>query len=679
MQLLEFQAIALKRILGNLTTAENYRVILESPTGSGKTNIALKLVDEMRNATSEDIVFIWIAPGTGFLHKQSFNRAKNSLNNVTPNIVEGDISYFESDNIYFVNWEKINKVNNKYNMTSGDSVTWDSAISKARLSSKIFLIIDEEHLAHSDKSNEIISKISPDYLLRLSATPKDDLGAVKVIIKEREVIDAGLIRNEIIINDNLNDGDEFGDEIAIKYGIEKQKHLSKIYVKEGFDITPLLLVQIPSGNEDKYLEEVKKMITKLGVSESKIAIWLSDEKINLDSIDEMNVLIFKNAIATGWDYPRAQILVKLRDMGSKAFHIQTIGRIRRNIGGRPFVNSELNKGYLFTIDEKLKEEAKNHFNGKEVIYSILKKKYSNVKLPKAIFKKYNMDNYEDLVRIALAEKAIEAKKEKFTQSMSMDKITIKGTEKALTTVKTKQNIDAQQVKRDFWRSVSNLATSTKRLNYANLNSILKTLFHESSNGLIFKLNTYDYYKFIVNNEKILNSFLVDFVKEASEIIFQDSVQSKLPSIEKTMVTNDYTLAKKSFYDNYPIDRHESLVEKKFISKVDDSIIFDAWMKNTASIDSPLNIVYKTSNEYKNFKPDFILLKDEKIVVCEVKGESDIDKNTKFKYDAAKEFFNKNNIDFILVREYNNELVYWSGEIYNDDLSKYKYLGDYDEK
>jgi len=60
-------------------------------------------------------------------------------------------------------------------------------------------------------------------------------------------------------------------------------------------------------------------------------------------------LIFKQAIALGWDCPRAQILVIFRETKEKVFLIQTVGRIMRmpefhHYESRP----ELNKGYVFT-------------------------------------------------------------------------------------------------------------------------------------------------------------------------------------------------------------------------------------------------------------------------------------------------------------------------------------------
>ena len=60
---------------------------------------------------------------------------------------------------------------------------------------------------------------------------------------------------------------------------------------------------------------------------------MSDKKQNLEDIEDNDAtpiaVIIKQAVATGLDCPRAQILVKLRDNMSEVFEIQTIGRIRR--------------------------------------------------------------------------------------------------------------------------------------------------------------------------------------------------------------------------------------------------------------------------------------------------------------------------------------------------------------
>ena len=63
-------------------------------------------------------------------------------------------------------------------------------------------------------------------------------------------------------------------------------------------------------------------------------------------------LIIKQAIATGWDAPRAKILIKLRENMGEAFTIQTIGRIRRMPQPQDghYNVDVLDNAYLYTFD-----------------------------------------------------------------------------------------------------------------------------------------------------------------------------------------------------------------------------------------------------------------------------------------------------------------------------------------
>ena len=83
-----------------------------------------------------------------------------------------------------------------------------------------------------------------------------------------------------------------------------------------------------------------------------MAVWLSEEKINTEilenNLSEVEFLIFKQAIDTGWDCPRAQILVRFREIRSITFEIQTIGRILRMPEAYHYANDNLNKGFVYT-------------------------------------------------------------------------------------------------------------------------------------------------------------------------------------------------------------------------------------------------------------------------------------------------------------------------------------------
>ena len=112
------------------------------------------------------------------------------------------------------------------------------------------------------------------------------------------------------------------------------------------------------------LESVENYFESKGITyeNNLLAVWLSDKKQNLEDIEEPDAqpiaVIIKQAVATGWDCPRAHILVKLRDNMSETFEIQTIGRIRRMPEATHYGSDLLDCCYLYTLDEKFTESVK---------------------------------------------------------------------------------------------------------------------------------------------------------------------------------------------------------------------------------------------------------------------------------------------------------------------------------
>ena len=92
-----------------------------------------------------------------------------------------------------------------------------------------------------------------------------------------------------------------------------------------------------------------------------VNIWMSDQKIISDDLTEKNgspaFLLMKQAVATGWDCPRAKILVKLREGGSERFQIQTIGRIRRMPERKHYLfPGVLDFCFIYTLDSEYKND-----------------------------------------------------------------------------------------------------------------------------------------------------------------------------------------------------------------------------------------------------------------------------------------------------------------------------------
>jgi type III restriction enzyme len=371
-----------------LWKTEKYRLplIFKAPTGSGKTIMMaefLRCLDD-NYQFNEDKAYLWVSFGGDESYMQSKKKLHQYFNEGTDmnlkdvnNLSEGKLY---KNNIFFINWSKIKgadkdskKLRKPNEHTEGEFGIFDEFIQKTKKERDLVLIIDEAHTeTNTTLANEVIDLIDPRIILKVTATPKDekeikalafDKKAGFVEALEEEVIKSGLIKEKIIIqteeeihkleNKNLSE-----DEIMLELALNKRLELKKLYEDLNLDINPLILIQLPSDEKEK--EEVasnKKDVVlsylmKKGVKESEIAIWLSNEKKNLELIEKningVNFMIFKVAPATGWDCPRADILVMFREISNPSFHTQIIGRIKRMPEGRHYKTQELNKAYIYT-------------------------------------------------------------------------------------------------------------------------------------------------------------------------------------------------------------------------------------------------------------------------------------------------------------------------------------------
>jgi type III restriction enzyme len=98
-------------------------------------------------------------------------------------------------------------------------------------------------------------------------------------------------------------------------------------------------------------------LKKFGVEDHEIALWFDGKKVRYDETiknnrSDISYLLFKQAAGTGWDCPRAHILVMFREISSATFYIQTLGRILRMAEPgklEDYLNSPMMRtGYLFT-------------------------------------------------------------------------------------------------------------------------------------------------------------------------------------------------------------------------------------------------------------------------------------------------------------------------------------------
>jgi len=412
-ELKDYQKEAVENLQGkiekSLTSSENEVVVFQAPTGSGKTVMVSALLKELAKSRQDgkQFAFIWVS--VRMLHEQS----KEKLENYYEDDRAIKCSYFEDlegrrigeNEILFINWQSINKKDiNIFVKENEQDNNLNSIVKNTKEDGRIIiLIIDESHhTAGSEKSKELIDSISPKITLEVSATPHltekaDEIEKVRLSdVKAEE-----MIKSDIAINPEFLDikiGTKTADELVIEQALNKRAELAKMYKKEGSKVNPLMLIQLPdnkSGLVSKK-EAVVEILGKKGITEKngKLAVWLSEDKSDtLPNIEknnnEVEVLIFKQAIALGWDCPRASILVIFRESKSFTFTIQTIGRIMRMPELTYYSKEpELNQGFVFTNlpnIEITEEYAKDYIT----IYESKRdnKLYKDISLPSIYLKR----------------------------------------------------------------------------------------------------------------------------------------------------------------------------------------------------------------------------------------------------------------------------------------------------
>lgn len=346
------------------------KIVFKAPTGSGKTVMISALLDELKRDLEMkfmDCAFIWIAPNK--LHIQSYMSFRNFFSETRS---LRPVMFDEADpteglkpgQVLFLNWESINKENavlirdneqnrNLYQLTR---CTQQKGL-------PIIVVIDEEHMfagKNAKKSELVLQNIQPKIELRVSATPNTG-GCPLIEVPRQKVIGEEMIKKGIELNPQLKGSNELKmDEQLLEQALERRNNLAKIY--REYDINPLLLIQLPNDSKDTLDTEEKALVKEIeqyldinkdiNVNNGKLAVWLSDRHENLQDIEKSNnlveVLLFKQAIALGWDCPRASVLLIYRDIKSKTFTAQTVGRILRMPQQQHYQNEALNYGYVYT-------------------------------------------------------------------------------------------------------------------------------------------------------------------------------------------------------------------------------------------------------------------------------------------------------------------------------------------
>lgn len=717
----DFQNNCVEYLIDKTIAADSKKVItVKAPTGAGKTVILIKYIDEYLKNTGGNTAFVWLCPGKGDLEQQS----KDSMDSLAPHIDTRALHYsiimgFDGGSVTFVNWELVTKKGNTALKDSERANLFEVIGEAHKAGIRFIVIIDEEHMNNTKKADDIISAFAPKNIIRVSATAAKVPHNEFYEISDDEVIDAGLITRAIYVNEGVDERKQITNDYdyLLDLADEKRKEIQAAYNFLKLKIRPLVLIQFPAG-EPETIKAVEEKLESLGYSydNGMVSIWMSDDKKNLEGITDNNgqqgFLLMKQAISTGWDCPRAKILVKLREGGSEDFQIQTIGRIRRMPERKHYGLDTLDYCYIYTLDTQYKmgllsqmdkayqvrrlfirDEVKGFELTKELRnldFDGLGERETLIKVYEYFKKTYNLGSNKQVNKENLEASGYNFNHEidsKILQGLfkTTDEM-VSGLGKHNVNVKTAINTHSHGIY--LLHSIDGIKTATG-MQAQKVKSILRRLFSKGKKTKykFIALENRDFYAFVINNAKKLK---IDFKTVTTQmgnnqmafVLQPKTATFHIPEMETykySEVKNRTFLqlnAYKEYTNEFITDKTRSLPERLFERYCEGKKDKIEWVyKNGDTGQQYLSIVYLDGLlKQWLFYPDYIVhTKDGQNWLIETKGgevsghSKNIDVQVENKFRAFKQYAEKYKLHFGFVRDIDEELFINNTE-YHEDMS-----------
>jgi type III restriction enzyme len=356
---------------------------LSAVTGSGKTVIATAVIEAMIHGSADlgtepdpRAAFLWVTDDPA-LNRQTRKRMIEASDLLHPNqliIIDNDFLNrdLEARRVYFLNVQKLSK--NSGLAQGGNNLReismWEAIANTIDAGCvDLYLILDEAHKGmkiERDRST-IVQRIingqpgsNPPVpvVWGISATI-DRFNAAMSGISDRTVLPAvavdlakvrasGLVKDQLVLDEPAEVG-TFGSTLlreAIQSALDYEKRWTEYAQAEHEPgVLPILVIQVPDKASETKLAELIGVLDSqwpalgpdavvnvfgehkdLDIADRRVR-WVNPESIQDDP--ELRVVLAKEAISTGWDCPRAEVLYSERPASDSTHIAQVIGRMVR--------------------------------------------------------------------------------------------------------------------------------------------------------------------------------------------------------------------------------------------------------------------------------------------------------------------------------------------------------------
>ena len=363
-------------------------IVLSSPTGSGKTVIITLLMERLwagheSIAPDPAVIFLWMSdsPELNIQSKEKIEAASDVFPRSRLVIIDTDFDQerLSPGHVYFLNTQKLGvsslltKDGNKRGWT-----IWRTIENTAKAYPAHFvLIVDEAHrgmglTAKAETTARTLVQrfikgandvgLSPvPFVIGMSATPARFQrvleGASRITrpveVTAEEVRESGLIKDRIILD--IADDDQPADwtllRDAARRTVEYAKEWRRYCKTQSIDppVEPVLVVQVEDGTRKELtrtdlgraVDVLEKVYGRF--DDGALAHCFQEEgdimaggykirkiepsKIQVD--ESVRVVFFKMALTTGWDCPRAEVMMSFRKAADHTLIAQLVGRMVR--------------------------------------------------------------------------------------------------------------------------------------------------------------------------------------------------------------------------------------------------------------------------------------------------------------------------------------------------------------
>lgn len=361
-------------------------LVLQAPTGAGKTVIAVETLQRL--SADERVLWFWFAPFAGLV-EQSRGVIAAQVPALRLLDLDSDrrLGAVDRGGVFVTTWGSVaarNAESRRARSAGDDGQSLDALIAQARQDGlRIGCVVDEAHHGFHKAAQArafFAEVLKPDYTLMMTATPRDaDVQAFErdtgyrvgapadwASVSRHDAVEAGLLKRGVrTVRFLAKDGDtaqlvDF-EHLALRECAAMHRHIRLELQRAGVALTPLMLVQVPDGAKAQEAAR-RHLVDTLGFADSAVRVHTAAEPdpdlIALANDPTVEVLIFKMAVALGFDAPRAFTLAALRGARDKGFGVQVIGRIMRRhalLQASDDLPDALNLGYVFLANAESQE------------------------------------------------------------------------------------------------------------------------------------------------------------------------------------------------------------------------------------------------------------------------------------------------------------------------------------